>query len=734
MSPPSPGAISRFGRRLLLAVAAGAILFAGLRTGTGGGLVRHAKGEQNPFNRGPFLPHAYFANDSDLPVGVQARGSYVQGDRFTGRFLSGWYEAPAHVALMVCGYPHTAGNHLSLEVRLKDGQAARVEFAHDDPREGWVRWDVLLPAGAEAFRIDAVDGSAAQYGWLGVSEPVSVALVAGLEGAPSPVGFMVGLLVQAALLLALALAGSSLLGRWVSGPAGSEAFVPLVATAALAYVAFWVYFWSAPAGRLLSWVGLSAALLWAIRSLGRSSEAQTLVVRLAGLALAVGLGFAGLTCLFKQAHFSDLAVVRYQRDLGVDNLISQIFAGRLWAGYSPKKLAGDWLSSDRPPLQTGWILLFEPVLSGLGLDADTAGQVSCLCFQLAWVPSLWFLCRRLKASARLADAVVAAVAFTGFALFHSIFAWPKLSGAGLVVGAFVLWFTPGEVSVRRRWFFVAGVAAALGWLSHGGVAFSLLGLAPIVLYQVIRGPAVWPLWAWSSVAFLALALPWMTYQRVYEPPGNRLLKWHLAGVVDAKDHRPFLETLTDSYGKIGWQGALQVRQSNWNLQWAGDWTRFLLFQPPPDVIDRRWDETEDTFRSFGWWILAAPLVCVFLVPTRRTDPFPRLLALWWLLGWALAVVMLFKATQATVHQGTMITQLAGFALLTWAVARVGRWAFLAVALLQVAGFLCTWIAPTLPAEAPMNRLAGLLALGSGLWLLGRIAAYVRHPGPEPAGC
>ena len=36
-------------------------------------------------------------------------------------------------------------------------------------------------------------------------------------------------------------------------------------------------------------------------------------------------------------------------------------------------------------------------------------------------------------------ALIAAVAFTGFLLFFTVYTWPKLGAAALVLGMFVLW-------------------------------------------------------------------------------------------------------------------------------------------------------------------------------------------------------------------------------------------------------------------------------------------------------
>src|SRR6185295_10615381 len=76
------------------------------------------------------------------------------------------------------------------------------------------------------------------------------------------------------------------------------------------------------------------------------------------------------------------------------------------------------------------------------------------------------------------------------------------------------------------------IFAGLAWLSHGGAAFSLIAVAPWVLWRVFRGEG--RAWLAAAAVFLLLAVPWFAYQRFYDPPGDRLLKWHLGGQ-EAKD-------------------------------------------------------------------------------------------------------------------------------------------------------------------------------------------------------
>ena len=54
---------------------------------------------------------------------------------------------------------------------------------------------------------------------------------------------------------------------------------------------------------------------------------------------------------------------------------------------------------------------------------------------------------------------------------------------------------------------------------------------------------------------------WSAYQKYDDPPGNRLIKWHLAGVTEIDD-RGSLETIVDSYREAGLAGTLENKWNN----------------------------------------------------------------------------------------------------------------------------------------------------------------------------
>jgi hypothetical protein len=81
-------------------------------------------------------------------------------------------------------------------------------------------------------------------------------------------------------------------------------------------------------------------------------------------------------------------------------------------------------------------------------------------------------------------------------------------------------------------------------LAHGGTCFGLLAFVPFVIKlrrKITAGAA-----AACAAAMAVLYVPWMLYQHFVDPPGNRLLKWMLAGVIPV-DGRGVLPTIVEQY-------------------------------------------------------------------------------------------------------------------------------------------------------------------------------------------
>jgi hypothetical protein len=317
-----------------------------------------------------------------------------------------------------------------------------------------------------------------------------------------------------------------------------------------AFVLFWIW-WASPTGGALAsvgWIGASAAMAaWQLargdrKAIGHAAPlavAATVWASYALFVLAFGLAPLGFQSPLKavQQHF--------MLDLPYDNELPWIFARQIATDSIAVPMSLTWLSSDRPPLQTAYFLA-----SGAALlpRAEVHYQVQATLLQALWVPGMWLLLRSFGIARGALFAALAAGMFSGFAFINGLFTWPKLFPVGYIAAATALVLNgSGETLADRRVAAAAGACIALAMLCHPGSAFVLVGLG-VALLALRRLPPVRFL-AIAAITALVILLPWALYQRYADPPGNRLLKWHLADVQDV-DTRSVAEAVRDAYAGI----------------------------------------------------------------------------------------------------------------------------------------------------------------------------------------
>ncbi|HET9082209.1 MAG TPA: hypothetical protein VFO01_17060 [Trebonia sp.] len=333
--------------------------------------------------------------------------------------------------------------------------------------------------------------------------------------------------------------------RRQTGPATALGLL-LAGSSTVAMAGFWAWYASPSAGRAADAaflvVSFAVTAVFGRRGdLGRVDLAVPLA-----LALGAGLVFTGLA--FFQggvAAVRPLPALAARFWLEGDNQSALMFAQRVAAHHSLSGyLSPTWLYSDRPPLQAGFDLLQWPLW---GHDQELPYQLLGTCLQLAWLPALWTLLRVRGLGAPRAGAAVLATAATGAVFFNSVYVWPKMLSAALALAAFAI-LASRDPDDRRPGIGVLTTAlCALAMLAHGGAAFALIALLPFAwrLRRRLTARSV----AACAAAAVMLYAPWMMFQRFVDPPGNRLEKWQLAGVIGI-DSRGVLQTLVQQYRRL----------------------------------------------------------------------------------------------------------------------------------------------------------------------------------------
>jgi hypothetical protein len=224
---------------------------------------------------------------------------------------------------------------------------------------------------------------------------------------------------------------------------------------------------------------------------------------------------------------------------------------------------GDWNGSDRPPLQAGLVILFGVLARGPFAELGTSfdGYAGSFAAQTLAVVAAYALSRSVGFGTHASRIGVLFAGATLTWVVNSVFTWPKLLAAGLALSAMTLLVEAlrGRLAAGPA---LAGaiVASTLAFLSHGSSAFAIIAVACVAI-PVVKRAAFRDVARDVSIgigAAVVLYAPWAAYQRVIDPPGDRLLKWHLAGVIPPNSHT-FTHDLMAAYSELGWAGALRNR-------------------------------------------------------------------------------------------------------------------------------------------------------------------------------
>jgi hypothetical protein len=474
----------------------------------------------------------------------------------------------------------------------------------------------------------------------------------------------------------------------------------LAGIAANGYLAFWLWFLSPPIGHAVSFLlpifGI-AWLLWIGRKLNASARAAlkslalpaALVLCAALLVLSAGFAYGGIDRPLETPW------TRFSHRLPPDNMLPFLFAEEVRIGRFYKPFFEGGHSSDRPPLQAGIALSQYPFLPRPRELGYTALGVV---LQSLWIYAMWLFLRAFDLPPRMVLLALAVALFSGFVFVNSFFVWPKLLAAAFMIGFCSLILVDKFAFALARsvpLMFAAGALLSFGMLAHGGSAFALIGLiaAAIVLRRRLPLKSLGIICAGSFLIYL----PWLLYQRLFDPPGDALLKLHLAGI-DHPDNGPLLQELIAAYSRL--TPAMILHNKTANAVWVFDyereyWSRAIgMFS----ALGRR-DRTQaarsaQDLRSLAFFhfvptlgflvtgavALAAGLNRRFRSSAWRVAARLWLLVLCTLVPWCL---IMFKAEATSIHQGTYVTVLLAFSASILALWAVTPWLALVVAALQI---------------------------------------------------
>jgi hypothetical protein len=347
--------------------------------------------------------------------------------------------------------------------------------------------------------------------------------------------------------------------------------IALAVSGAGAMLGFWAFYADPTPGKTFSYfLALGAALLSGVVLYGRRVDGETLRALATPLALWVFGSFFLVFLGFAHGGADQpisLAATRFSHQLPSDNDIPQFFAEWFYGhGHSgtPPVFPGEWLASDRPPLQIGYVMVERP------FGWDTSGlhyQVLGVVLQQLWIVGLWALLLAARVGRTTRALIMGVTLVSGFAIVNGFFVWPKLLPAAMLLAAAALVLTPLWTELRRS-LWTAALFAALCGLAMMGHGSSVFGVIPLLAIAALRGM---PSWRWLGVAALVgivVMAPWSAYQKYGDPPGNRLVKWTLAGAMEI-DNRDTGEAIVDAYREAGLGGAIHYKVENFRTMAGG---------------------------------------------------------------------------------------------------------------------------------------------------------------------
>lgn len=467
---------------------------------------------------------------------------------------------PDKLSLLVTGFPD---NHtLRLSLQTPDHLRELRLGVRSAPGPAWCLYRWSLPAawrGKPAVLVAEDDSPAL---WLGVGLPAN--------SSPARLAqWSVAGASLAAVLLTILPFFSALVFLGARFPQDQPLAVTLALVSAglFALAVFFAFFFSHALGLAIVAAGLLTVVIGAVQFVRQKPSLARVRPLLATLALA-GVVIATLYLYGGAESPEGVPAGRHDLGLPTDNLIPDFFAQRIYDHAPLRPFLEDWLTSDRPPLQTGFLLFTRPLLGSPAARIATA--IAC---QLSAYAGLWVLLGALAIPPRTARLVLLLCATSGFFLLNTLYAWPKLLPAGFLLAAAGLLYRLLRDARRATLLeiFALGACAALAMLGHGGSFFGLVALG--IVYLVHGGWRDHRLLAAGAATALLLYAPWMAYQHWADPPGDRLLKYHLANHRDV-DPRGALAVIAEAYARAPAGEILHNKWSNVRVLF-GDFTRVL---------------------------------------------------------------------------------------------------------------------------------------------------------------
>lgn len=567
------------------------------------------------------------------------------------------------------------------------------------------RWSIPSPWQGKTIILKASDQNPSHSGWIGISPPLSkVPATHRFQSFHRLLANGIHALVPSIILILIGASGTLLTIRVFPRMREFALLLIFAIPSTIGYAAFFIYLWSPLAGFFFS---ISLAATAGILILVQSNQIEQLPGELIRqylpafcIALLSAVLYSSLLHLNWSPHNSILTAQErfFAHVLPLDNFLPYTTMERLFTGESLKPFVMEWRSTDRPPLQAAILLLVRPFMRD-SIEGYQGVSVFINCWAFIGV---FYLLLRMGIQRNTSLWILSLLVFSGTFFVNGAYVWPRVFP--LVFLCMVIGMLIGEPQQRKDfpYWLSIGIACALSILVHQGSAIALAGVFGAYL---IRHPRLFRNQIVAASIVLAIwIVPWILFQKTYDPPGNMLQKRFLANHPEF-DGVSFKDALIHAYTNITFNDWLSGRLANIKViigDFRTDFCHFFAQMGRGSHLVRL-----GTFLSLGIATLPA-FLGLFAPLFRRKHGSSTDTRSWWFLaymlfaGLTLWTILLLPSGRTIIPHGSYLSP-ALLLVLAGAVASLHRWVLI---LTSAFNFLCFAVIWALPRFVSIHTRAG----------------------------
>jgi hypothetical protein len=444
------------------------------------------------------------------------------GDSYKGEILSEKFKGQKNISFWYAGYP----NNNSINLSLMHENNIIEKIILPDAGEVWVKASINIPEVYlnKFLQLKLIDDSADTFGWAGISFIENNIISQKIKYLLFSFFLIFLILITFSVILHLLLLRFEL-----------ENALPLmlVLFGMIGYLIFYIYLINPNFGKLISILFFIFIFFSTSKICIKGDQilfTRSIKIIFPLITISSFIVFIGYYPQMNTEQNSSWQIAANRwLNLPIDNWLPKIFGDQIFINELKRPMIGDWYSSDRPPLQTGMYLLFNPINPG----NDLLYQIISTFAQATVLIPIWLILNKINGKINYRPFIFV-FSFSSLFIVNSLFVWPKLLSASFVL--IFLYYIHFCNSKNLRNFMI-GTSASLAMLSHGGAIFALLAISILWLIFNIkhRSKEILKDYSFWLLLFLVIMLPWMYYGKYIDPQYSRLAKWHLLGLIPPSD-------------------------------------------------------------------------------------------------------------------------------------------------------------------------------------------------------